>query len=73
MACGSGRQNPPKNAFGLADDEEAAYLATLAKEGKTTRDMFLAAAVPAGISAVAMFLLRFVISPDLGRTARGGS
>ena len=39
----------------------------------TTRDMFLAAAVPAGISAVAMFLLRFVISPDLGRTARGGS
>ena len=39
----------------------------------TTRDMFLAAAVPAGISAVAMFLLRFVISPDLGRTDRAGS
>ena len=27
--------------FGLADDEEATYLASLAKEGKTTRDMFL--------------------------------
>jgi MFS transporter, AAHS family, 4-hydroxybenzoate transporter len=32
----------------------------------TTRDMFLAAAVPAAISAIAMFSLRFVVGTKLG-------
>ena len=35
----------------------------------STRDMFLAAAIPAAISAVAMFSLRFVIGTRLGRAA----
>lgn len=36
----------------------------------STQDIFLAAAIPAAISAVAMFSLRFVVSPQLGRTKR---
>lgn len=35
----------------------------------STRDMFLAAAIPASISAVAMFSLRFVVGTKLGQTA----
>ena len=33
----------------------------------STRDMFLAASVPAAVSAVAMFSLRFVVGTELGR------
>ena len=33
----------------------------------STRDIFLAAAVPAAISAIAMFSLRFVVGTELGR------
>jgi AAHS family 4-hydroxybenzoate transporter-like MFS transporter len=36
----------------------------------TTRDMFLAAAIPALISAIAMFSLRWVVGPRMGITAR---
>ena len=32
----------------------------------STRDMFLAAAIPASISALAMFSLRFVVGTKLG-------
>ena len=32
----------------------------------STRDMFLAAAIPASISAIAMFSLRFVVGTKLG-------
>jgi len=35
-----------------------------------TRDMFLAAAIPALISAIAMFSLRWVVGPRMGITAR---
>ena len=35
----------------------------------STRDIFLAAAIPAAISAVAMFSLRFVVGTQLGRAA----
>jgi AAHS family 4-hydroxybenzoate transporter-like MFS transporter len=34
----------------------------------STRDMFLAAAIPASISAMAMFSLRFVVGTKLGKT-----
>jgi AAHS family 4-hydroxybenzoate transporter-like MFS transporter len=34
----------------------------------STRDMFLAASIPAAISAIAMFSLRFVVGTELGRT-----
>jgi AAHS family 4-hydroxybenzoate transporter-like MFS transporter len=33
----------------------------------STRDMFLAASVPAAVSAVAMLSLRFVVGTELGR------
>jgi len=35
----------------------------------STRDIFLAAAIPASISAVAMFSLRFVVGTQLGRVS----
>jgi AAHS family 4-hydroxybenzoate transporter-like MFS transporter len=35
----------------------------------STRDIFLAASVPAALSAVAMFLLRFVVGTDLGKAS----
>jgi MFS transporter, AAHS family, 4-hydroxybenzoate transporter len=37
----------------------------------STRDMFVAASVPAAISAVAMFSLRFVVGTELGRANTG--
>lgn len=36
----------------------------------STRDMFLAAAIPAAVSALAMFSLRFIVGTKLGVTAR---
>jgi len=33
----------------------------------TTRDIFLAASIPAAISALAMFSLRYVVGTRLGR------
>jgi hypothetical protein len=36
----------------------------------STRDMFLAAAIPAAISAVAMFSLRWVVPVSLGATRK---
>lgn len=38
----------------------------------STRDMFLAAAIPASISALAMFSLRFVVGTQLGRVKTAG-
>ena len=35
----------------------------------STRDIFLAASIPAAISAIAMFSLRFVVGTDLGRAS----
>jgi hypothetical protein len=35
----------------------------------STRDIFLAAAIPASISAIAMFSLRFVVGTRLGRAS----
>jgi len=42
-------------------------LADVHRRHWSTRDIFLAAAIPASISAIAMFSLRFVVGPSSTR------